>query len=173
MADARRWRCMTAIAWSWCWPGINSCLSVSRSVADVFDLYRQGSWRAERGGQLFVDLSNPNGLVMTLATPPHPKDRAGRTWLELDGERCQREIESANAKGLRLVGYWHTHPQTIPVISPTDITSFSRFARRYSNELPHPIAVIVGLSQEAHGIKAWSFRNGACLEATVDSLNHP
>ncbi|MEE1867008.1 Mov34/MPN/PAD-1 family protein [Pseudomonas auratipiscis] len=163
---------MTTIAWNWWWPEINSCLSVSRSVASVFDQHRQCLWRSERGGQLFVDLSNPNGLIMTLATPPHPKDRAGRIWLELDGERCQREIESANAKGLRLVGYWHTHPQTIPAISPTDMTSFSKFARQYSNELPHPIAVIVGQSTEPNGIKAWSFRNGTCLEATISSANH-
>lgn len=160
---------MTAIAWSWKWPDVDYSLAVSQSVADVLDQYRQRSWRTERGGQLFVDLTNPYGLIMSLATPPHESDRAGWTWLELNSERCQHEVEFANAQGLRLVGYWHTHPQTVPAISPTDIASFSRFAARYAEELPHPIAVIVGLSPQPNGIKAWLFRNGACREASLDS----
>lgn len=160
---------MTAIAWNWQWPGSEYRLSVSQAVADVLDQYRQRSLRSERGGQLFVDLANPNGLIMSLATPPHARDRAGWTWLELDAERCRHEIESANAQGLRLVGYWHTHPQTTPAISPTDIASFSRFAARYARELPHPIAVIVGLSPKSNGIKAWLFRDGTCVEAVLAS----
>jgi hypothetical protein len=158
---------MTVIAWEWRWPGIDLRLSVSHSVADVLNQYRQKSQSSERGGQLFVDLSNPYGLIMSLATRPHLRDRAGWTWLELDEERCRQEIESANAEGLRLVGYWHTHPQTIPAISPTDISSFSRFAARYAKELPHPIAVIVGLSPSPSGIKAWLFRGDSCLEAAL------
>ncbi len=160
---------MTPIAWAWEWPDIDSPLFVTQTVAEVFNKFRQHSCGSERGGQLFVDLANPHGLIISLATPPHLKDRAGWTWLELDAERCRQEIESANALGLRLVGYWHTHPQTVPVISSTDIASFSTFAARYARELPHPIAVIVGLSSAANGIKAWSFRDGACIEATVIS----
>ncbi|HDS1696211.1 MULTISPECIES: Mov34/MPN/PAD-1 family protein [Pseudomonas] len=158
---------MSAIAWAWKWPGIDIRLSVSQAVAEVLDQFRQRTWRTERGGQLFVDLANPAGLIMSLATPPHARDRAGWSWLELDADRCRREIESANAQGLRLVGYWHTHPQTVPAISPTDIASFSRFAARYAQELPHPIAVIVGLSPEPDGIKAWLFRDGKCVEAAL------
>lgn len=158
---------MSNIAWSWAWPGIECTLSVSRGVAEVFDQYRQNDWKTERGGQLFVDLTDSRGLVMTLATCPHQRDRSGRTWLELDTHRCCQEIDAANALGLRLVGYWHTHPQAIPAISPTDVASFSRFAARYGQELPHPIAVIVGLSQTPNGIKAWRFRNGGYEEAKL------
>jgi hypothetical protein len=160
---------MNNIAWSWTWPGIEFALSVSLDVAEVFDQHRQNAWKTERGGQLFVDLATPSGLVMTLATPPHSRDRAGRTWLELDTERCRQEIDAANAQGLRLVGYWHTPPQAIPAISPTDVASFSRFAARYTQELPHPIAVIVGLSQAPEGIKAWRFQNGGYEEAKLES----
>ena len=160
---------MTAIAWTWQWRGIDLRLSVSQASAEMLDQYRQRSWKTERGGQLFVDLSNPHGLIMSLATPPHNKDRAGWTWLELDAERCLHEIVKANAAGLRLIGYWHTHPQTIPEISPTDIASFTKFAMRYAPVLPHPIAVIVGLSSKPDGIKAWLFRDGACIEATLTS----
>lgn len=132
---------MTAIAWQWSWPGVDTHLLVSQDVASLLERYRQRRFDVERGGQLFVDPASAAGLVLALATPPHRDDRAGRTWLELNAHRCRDEIERANAAGLRLVGYWHTHPQSIPMISPTDVGSFSRFAARYTQDLPHPLAI--------------------------------
>ncbi len=157
---------MTVIAWQWSWPGLDTPLLVSQDVASLLERYRQRRFDVERGGQLFVDLSSAAGLVLALATPPHRNDRAGKTWLDLNAPRCREEIEQANAAGLRLVGYWHTHPQSIPMISPTDIGSFSRFAAHYTQELPHPLAIIVGSSSSPEGIKAWSFRGGRYVEAT-------
>ncbi|MBC8648343.1 MULTISPECIES: Mov34/MPN/PAD-1 family protein [Pseudomonadaceae] len=156
---------MTAIAWQWTWPGLNTSLLVSQEVASLLESYRQKNFDVERGGQLFVDPSGAAGLVLALATPPHKDDRAGRAWLDLNARRCRKEIEQANATGLRLVGYWHTHPQSIPMISPTDIGSFSRFAAYYTQQLPHPLAIIVGNSSSNEGIKAWSFRDGCYVEA--------
>ncbi|MCG4454885.1 Mov34/MPN/PAD-1 family protein [Pseudomonas sp. MMS21-TM103] len=160
---------MTAIAWRWGWPGVDTHLLVSQDVASLLERYCQRKFDVERGGQLFVDPSSSTGLVLALATPPHGDDRAGRTWLELNARRCRDEIERANAEGLRLVGYWHTHPQSIPMISPTDIGSFSRFAARYTRDLPHPMAIIVGNTNSPEGIKAWSFREGRYVEAVRDN----
>ncbi|MBI6152194.1 Mov34/MPN/PAD-1 family protein [Serratia surfactantfaciens] len=157
---------MTSIAWRWKWGSGDVELLVSQAVADVLGSYRQRWWGAERGGQLFVASDCPDGLLLALATLPHSSDRAGRTWLELNDQRCLNEINRANTTGLRLVGYWHTHPQKIPEISSADIDSFSRFAARYTKELPHPLAVIVGQSSQSAGIKAWSFRGGQYVEAT-------
>lgn len=157
---------MTHIAWRWRWQGIDAELLVSQDVASVLDCHRQQKLGVECGGQLFVNPDTPAGLLLAMATHPHHADRAGGTWLELDARRCQQETERANAEGLRLVGYWHTHPQAIPEISLADIGSFSKFATRYTQDLPHPLAVIVGQSSKPEGIKAWSFRNGRYVEAT-------
>lgn len=141
-------------------------LLVSWTTADVLNRHRQRGGELERGGQLFVDPLSSAGLLLALATPPHRADRAGRSWLEFNARRCQEEIKVANAQGLRLVGYWHTHPADIPEISPADMKSFSKFAACYPQELPHPIAVIVGTSSQPEGIKAWSFRdNGNAVAA--------
>lgn len=156
---------MSGPVWHWIWPGVETELMVSRSVSDVFSSYRQNNSSVEKGGQLFVDPTYPSGMLLSFATIPHYADRAGRTWLELDAERCREEIENANEQGLRLVGYWHTHPQVIPQISSTDILSFTRFSQRYAQELPYPIAVIVGTSPSPEGVKAWSIRAGTCIEA--------
>lgn len=153
------------VTWSWKWPDVEGVLLVSHSAADIFRCNRQISGEHERGGQLFVDPTHPDGIILSLATAPHKADKAGRTWLELDPERCNKEIQKANALGLRLIGYWHTHPQVIPQISSVDISNFSRFAQRYSQVLPHPVAIIVGTSPDTSGIKAWLFREGGYLEA--------
>lgn len=160
---------MIPIAWQWSWPEVDTHLLVSQDVANLFENYRQRRFNVERGGQLFVDPSNATGLLLALATPPHKDDRAGRTWLELNAHRCHEEIREANAAGLRLVGYWHTHSQNIPMISPTDIGSFSKFASYYIKDLPHPLAIIVGNSNSPKGIKAWSFRAGRYVEAVWSS----
>ncbi|WP_373429060.1 MULTISPECIES: Mov34/MPN/PAD-1 family protein [Achromobacter] len=160
---------MTGIAWQWSWPGVDTHLLVSQNVANLLGRYRQKRFDVERGGQLFVNPSSAGGLVLALATPPHGDDRAGRAWLELNVRRCRAEIERANAAGLRLVGYWHTHPQSVPMISPADIESFTRFAAQYTQDLPHPMAIIVGNSCSSEGIKAWSFREGGYVEAIWDS----
>lgn len=152
------------ISWGWKWPEVEVVLLVSRSAADIFFCNRQISEGPERGGQLFVDPTNPSGIILSLATAPHKSDKAGRKWLELDPERCKKEIQEANNLGLRLIGYWHTHPQLTPQISGADISSFSRFAQRNTQKLPHPLAVIVGTSPEISGIKAWSFRKGGYIE---------
>lgn len=161
---------MTLPVWGWRWPDINAELLLSKEACDVFAYARQLDGMTERGGQLFVNPEHPCGIVLSLATPPHSSDRARRTWLELNAERCMKEIKEANEQGLRLIGYWHTHPQSIPQISPTDISSFAQFARRYAQELPYPVAVIVGTSSAANGIKAWSFHAGKYLEATQFTL---
>lgn len=160
---------MTAITWRWSWPEVDTHLLVSQDVANLLRHYRQRRFSVERGGQLFVDPSNAAGLVLALATPPHREDRAGVTWLELNARRCRDEIARANAIGLRLVGYWHTHPQSVPMISPADIESFSQFAARYTQDLPHPLAIIVGNASRPEGIKAWSFREGRYVEAIWSS----
>lgn len=153
-----------AIAWKWTWPSIDVELLVSQNVADIFNLYRQNKG-VEQGGQLFIDPFNRKGVVLVEASIPHPNDRAGRAWLELDEVRCKQEIIRANAKGLRLIGYWHTHPQRIPRISSEDLNSFFNFSKKYSKELPYPLAVIVGTSHQSDGIKAWSYRSSGYIEA--------
>lgn len=157
---------MTDISWRWKWPSVDFELLVSKDVASVLTSYRQSFYGTERGGQLFVNPNCTKGLLLALATLPHRNDHAGRSWLELDSNRCRDEITRANSEGLRLVGYWHTHPQLTPEISSSDINSFSRFANRYIQDLPYPLAIIVGQSSQPSGIKAWSFRDGKYIEAT-------
>lgn len=142
----------------WHWPTLGIELIVPPSIASVFDTHRQRFFQKERGGLLFVDLRDPRGLLLASASPPHPADRAGWFELVIDEHRGRAEIEHANAKGLRLIGYWHTHPQNTPELSMADLASFRALAAGNPIDLPLPVAVIVGRSSSKEGIRAWSIR---------------
>ena len=116
---------------------------------------------------MFVSTSADQGLELVLATDPHPKDRAGRTWLELDPTRCREETLAANDQAKRLIGYWHTHPQTIPNMSSQDVASFRAFAQSNMDVLPYPVAVIVGNGSEPDAMRAWNIRPEGILAATL------
>lgn len=160
-----------ADGWVWHWPTLGVELIVPPLVAAVFNAHRQRFLQKERGGLLFVDPNDPRGLVLASASPPHTADRSGRFELRIDEQRGRAEIQDANAKGLRLVGYWHTHPQGLPRLSATDIASFRELAARNPIDLPLPIAVIVGRSFQQEGIRAWSVRPEGVVLALTRSLN--
>lgn len=159
---------MSAVyAWIWCWPELELEVRVSTDVAAVWTMHRQKRWQKERGGQLFA-LGEPDGAVLLVtATPPHPDDRAGWTWLELDPARCAFEIARENELGRRYVGTWHTHPQAVPNISRTDVAALTTSGRMNRTLLPSCLAVIVGNSSAVNGVRAWRADAWSCTEGRL------
>lgn len=156
-----------ANAWAWYWPDLELEVRASADVVAVWAMHRQRRWQKERGGQLFA-VAEPDGAVrLVTATPPHPTDRAGWTWLELDPVRCAAEIARENGLGRRYVGTWHTHPQAIPHISPTDIAALTASARINRALLPSCLAVIVGNRGATNGVRAWRADAESCTEGRL------
>ena len=141
--------------WTWRWDFFDVTIIVSDMVADTFNQNVQTAKDFERGGQLFVDLTMADGLWLAEASAPHSDDTAGVDWLHLDQARCAAEIINANQRGLRLVGYWHTHPENIPTISPQDVKSFRKFSSVNSTLLQNPLVVVVG----RRSVNAWIVNN--------------
>lgn len=155
------------LAWEWRWKTLNVELKVSTEVADIFFAHQQKLKEDEKGGQLFIDTSMSDGLWLTVATPPHNADRSGPTWLELDINRCKQEVLEYQNQGLVLVGYWHTHAELTPNLSPQDIKSFREFSRNNINSLPNPLAVVVGYGSTDDTIRAWSFQENGMILASL------
>lgn len=149
---------MSNLNWEWYWPSLNVRLGIQPDVYHFLALQNQLTGDNECGGQLFMDMTDPKGLKIIAATPPHANDKAGPSWLELDEIRCREEIVTFNASGHRLIGYWHTHPQEVPEISSQDIDSFKRFSKQNHAHLPNPIAIIVGRALSLDGVRIWSFQ---------------
>jgi hypothetical protein len=124
-------------------------------VVDLFDSHRQTRiWQRERGGLLFVDVGIHDVAVIADASPPHPSDRSWWTSLALDHARCLKDIEVRFNKGLRFVGYWHTHPEAHPHISGPDIAAFAQNLRSPGIELRRMLAIVVGTAKGQAGIAA-------------------
>lgn len=158
---------MSDLNWIWHWPTVQLELGISLNVYEYLKSQSQANNENEKGGQLFISIENPRGLFIEIATPPHSKDKAGRTWLELDPGRCKEEIIHYNKNGLILVGYWHTHPESTPNISGKDIQSFGEFSLKNHQSLPTPIAIIVGQSTSQNGIRAWSIQQSGPILAEI------
>lgn len=142
-------------AWRWRWPSLDVDLNVAPEVAQVLMEHRQGPKDRECGGQLFADPHGTGAPVLALATLPHPRDRAGHTWLKLDPTRCETEAAHWQSRGLLRVGVWHTHAEAYPHLSGQDLRSFRAYSR--ANHF-FPVAVIVGQATAPDGIRAWSIR---------------
>lgn len=157
-------------AWQWYFREIDVKLLVSKSVYDLFDINRQFGKKHECGGLLFVHNNHRDGVVLCLATPPSSKDKATRHSLEFDHERCRIETTGANENDLRLIGYWHSHPEDIPNLSSQDMQSFRNLIKDNPIELPSPIAVIVGRNLGPEGIRAWLIRGSTRFQAEFQPI---
>ncbi|WP_288499727.1 Mov34/MPN/PAD-1 family protein [uncultured Acinetobacter sp.] len=146
---------------------LNVELKVSTQVVDIFFSHQQKLNEDEKGGQLFIDTSMSDGLWLAVATSPHNADRSGPTWLELDANRCKQEALEYQKQGFVLVGYWHTHTELTPNLSPKDIKSFREFSRNNIRSLPNPLAVIVGNGANNDTIRAWSFQKNEMILASL------
>ncbi|MFJ5361219.1 Mov34/MPN/PAD-1 family protein [Pectobacterium sp. CHL-2024] len=153
------------LAWTWGWEKYDFELHVSKDVSDVFDTHRQHSNKNECGGQLFIDVSFNNGLWLSSATLPHSSDKSSKHWVEFNSDRCESEQNQARRNGLVFAGYWHTHPQVIPMLSHQDKISIERFYLLNKNIIRSPIFIIVGTSLGQDGIKAWAYKNEGYCEA--------
>jgi len=140
---------------TWTWENPKFTLHVTENVINVLSSHRQFGNQREIGGQLFVDVNQPDGIWLVKATLPHPADRSSHTSIEFDKLRCQQEINKASQEGLQFIGYWHTHPQNIPELSNQDLTSMLKFVNRNQHIQKCFVAVIVGRALSNKGIRAW------------------
>ena len=150
--------------WHWHWPQLPLQLLVAERAASLLCSHRQGPRDVERGGQLFVDIRDPRGLILSVATAPHCDDRAGVKWLELDPARCREETHAWQSKGLLLLGIWHTHAEPFPSLSQQDLKSLRKFGQ--ANDF-WPLAIVVGQGTFPENLRAWSVRGDTLLLAQV------
>jgi integrative and conjugative element protein (TIGR02256 family) len=122
------------------------------SVLEHFHRHRQTRWwHKEAGGLLFAKLfSSPIEIVV--ATGPRPTDQRSRWRYFPDRNAEQREIDFYHPQGLHFVGFWHTHPQSLPRPSKIDDESISEAVRLSTHQLNGFLQVIVGLDQFPQGL---------------------
>ncbi|EJL6325324.1 Mov34/MPN/PAD-1 family protein [Vibrio cholerae] len=140
---------------SWRWDNPKLILHVTENVINVLSSHRQYGNQSEMGGLLFANMNQPDGIWLVKATQPHPADRCSYSSIEFNKLRWKEEMRQASKEGLQFIGYWHTHPQDIPQLSPQDLVSIRKFVKRNKHIQECYIAVVVGRSLSRKGIRAW------------------
>jgi integrative and conjugative element protein (TIGR02256 family) len=138
-------------------------LNFEQNVLDHFVKWRQLDKKMpEAGGQLFGVVEG-QCIQVKLATGPRHSDRRGRFFFIADRLAERREISTLHKSGLHYFGDWHTHPQSIPAPSGTDLSSMADLFARSKHELNAFLMVIVGtagfpdgLHVSIHEASTWS-----------------
>ncbi len=138
-------------------------LVVEAGVLDHFQRWRQSQpSTAEAGGQLFGVVDGTE-VTIKLATGPRRSDRRGRFFFVADRFAEKMEIGKLHKAGLHYFGDWHTHPQSIPEPSGTDLASMTDLFVRSKHELRAFLMIIVGtapfpvgLHVSLHAANGWS-----------------
>ena len=146
-------------------------LDFHNNVLDHFHSWRQlHPGMSEAGGQLFGAFDGA-GITISLATGPRLSDRRGRFFFVADRFAERREISALHKSGLHYFGDWHTHPQSLPGPSGTDLASMADLFVRSKHELRAFLMVIVGtanfpdgLHVSLHEANTWSKLNPTTSE---------
>ena len=127
-------------------------LTLEQNVLDYFVGWRQLDPKMpEAGGQLFGAVEG-QCIKVKLATGPRRSDRRGRFFFIADRLAERREIGTLYKSGLHYFGDWHTHPQSIPTPSDTDLSSMAELFARSKHELNAFLMVIVGTAELPDGL---------------------
>jgi len=113
-------------------------------VVARFRLHRQHRpWRKEAGGQLFASTIG-NVVEIREATGPRPSDRRSIFGYVPDRAAEQAEIKERYGRDLHFIGDWHTHRQSLPQPSWTDLNSMQDMFKRSEHDAPGFVLIVVG-----------------------------
>lgn len=124
--------------------------------------YRQMKCLApEAGGQLFASMDEPKVMRIVEATGPRLTDRRSLFGYHPDRKAEKLEIADRYAHDLHFVGDWHTHAQSVPKPSDTDIDSMGETVAQSVYDIPGFVLVIVGRRPFPDGLHvSFHQRNG-------------
>lgn len=122
-----------------------------KAIETLFDHKQLPVTLPEAGGQLFGRFLS--GIIeITFVTTPDTSDKRTRYSFSRNRAIEQEEINQAFKKGLHYIGDWHTHPQSNPTPSPTDISNAKMLYCKSRSELKDFLMVIVGTKAVFDGI---------------------
>lgn len=105
----------------------------------------------EIGGQLFARFEE-SSIVVEIATVTRGRSRRTKFGFWPDREVERQDIALLFTRGLHYIGDWHSHPESIPSPSSTDINKALAIFNQSQHELNSMLMVIVGQSPPPVGL---------------------
>jgi hypothetical protein len=153
-------------------PGAAWCLAFPPAAVEHLHAHAQRRcWSKERVGQLYsADLTSSTVRIDAITT-------LGSRWsshnaIHLNMLAVLAERKKMFAAGLHCLGFWHSHPQTIPVPSQDDIAMAADHAQAASAVFAGLVFVIIGTAPAPDGLGVW-VHDGARLLRAVQSAEPP
>lgn len=123
---------------------------ISDSLLILFEKYKQNSkWANEAGGILLGQVTD-KGIYILKASTPNMFDKASRYSFECnkDGAQIVMDFEFINSdKKTIYLGEWHTHPESIPTPSGTDINMMQMQYKKNKINEPFLLLMIQGTKE--------------------------
>lgn len=143
-------------------PGALWSLEFPVSTIEKFQPYVQTNFlKRESVGQLYSACLTSTVVRIDEATKLKSKWATFR-GVSFDSLAAQLEREEKFENGLHCLGYWHTHPERVPMPSQADVDMMAEHALASKDMFSGIIFVIVGSSPAPEGLRIW-FHDGVNL----------
>lgn len=146
-------------------PGATWCLELSSVItAYLADQAQRHWWSKESVGQLYTKDMTGDVLRVDVVTKLHAK-WASHTGVRLDVAKVNEERARLFKHGLHCLGFWHSHPESVPSPSSDDIAMAADHAKASLNVYAGILFVIVGTADAPLGIGVWVHDGTEMLQA--------
>jgi integrative and conjugative element protein (TIGR02256 family) len=117
--------------------------------------------RVETGGILFGERDEALKIMWVDEFNPPPRDSTLTPSEFIYGTRgtaqlhAKRDRESRGS--IRYIGMWHTHPESLPVPSSTDLHAMSTLSTETGGQFAHSLMVIIGTPYHRLALATYAF----------------
>lgn len=141
------------------------CLEIPPSGLSVFQKHVQRGWlKREVVGQIYArDLTRE--VVVVEVVTKLPAQWASFAGVGFDLRDAGVEREQLFKHGLHCLGFWHTHSESIPSPSGTDLRLAADHARASMHQFTGLLFLIVGKAQFPKGLGVWLHNGRQLLQA--------
>ena len=146
-------------------PGATWCLEFSPGTTKCLAGQAQRHWWSKESvGQLYTKDMTGDVLRVDVVTKLRAK-WASHTGVRLDVTRVNEERARLFKQGLHCLGFWHSHPESVPNPSSDDIAMAADHAKASLNVFAGILFVIVGTADAPSGLGVWVHDGTEMLQA--------
>ncbi|MES2948164.1 MAG: Mov34/MPN/PAD-1 family protein [Pseudomonadota bacterium] len=150
-------------------PGAAWCLALSPGIrAQLTKRAQRHWWAKESVGQLYTRDMTGDVLHVDVVTKLRAR-WASHTGVQLDVALVTEERAQYFKKGLHCLGFWHSHPESVPSPSAEDIAMAADHAKASLNVFAGILFVIVGTAPAPLGLGVWVHDGKTMWQALPES----
>lgn len=117
--------------------------------------------RVETGGILLGERDESLNIMWVDEFSPPPRDSTLTATAFICGTRGTAELHARRNKtsrgSVRYIGMWHTHPDSLPVPSATDIQGMTSLSEQTGGLFAHTLMIIIGTPYQRLALATYAF----------------